>query len=103
MQSKKIKPNAKCPCNSGKKYKKCCYINPKIVKGKPPNDEVIRIVGRLNELFKKLEDQMLILSKNKQAFVDGDTLEEIHNILGWFVSFKIPLLIYLNLPHVFII
>mmetsp|Transcript_16855 Transcript_16855/g.25178 ORF Transcript_16855/g.25178 Transcript_16855/m.25178 type:complete len:320 (-) Transcript_16855:13-972(-) len=21
---KKVKPNAKCPCNSGKKYKKCC-------------------------------------------------------------------------------
>ena len=23
-KAKKIKPNAKCPCGSGKKYKKCC-------------------------------------------------------------------------------
>ena len=22
--TRKVKPNAKCPCNSGKKYKKCC-------------------------------------------------------------------------------
>ena len=24
-RTKKIKPNSKCPCDSGKKYKKCCY------------------------------------------------------------------------------
>ena len=24
VKPKKIKPNEKCPCNSGKKYKKCC-------------------------------------------------------------------------------
>ena len=24
MKVKKTKPNAKCPCGSGKKYKKCC-------------------------------------------------------------------------------
>jgi hypothetical protein len=24
---KKIKPNEKCICQSGKKYKKCCYLN----------------------------------------------------------------------------
>ena len=24
-KTKKIKPNSKCPCDSGKKYKKCCY------------------------------------------------------------------------------
>jgi len=24
-QGKKISRNDKCPCNSGKKYKKCCY------------------------------------------------------------------------------
>ena len=23
-KKKKIKPNDRCPCNSGKKYKKCC-------------------------------------------------------------------------------
>lgn len=26
-KSTKIKPNEKCPCNSGKKYKKCCNNN----------------------------------------------------------------------------
>ena len=26
-KSTKIKPNEKCPCNSGKKYKKCCNSN----------------------------------------------------------------------------
>lgn len=25
VRGKKIKPNSKCPCDSGKKYKKCCY------------------------------------------------------------------------------
>ena len=25
-KTKKIKPNAKCPCGSGKKYKKCCRL-----------------------------------------------------------------------------
>ena len=24
LPQKKVKPNAKCPCGSGKKYKKCC-------------------------------------------------------------------------------
>lgn len=24
-KTKKIQPNVKCPCDSGKKYKKCCY------------------------------------------------------------------------------
>ena len=80
-KAKKIKPNAPCPCGSNKKYKKCCDGKKKSVKGKPPDDVVIQVVKKMDELFKKLEDQMLILSKNKQAFVDGDTLEEIHNIL----------------------
>lgn len=26
-REKKIKPNQKCPCDSGKKYKKCCGGN----------------------------------------------------------------------------
>jgi uncharacterized protein YecA (UPF0149 family) len=26
-KGKKIKPNSKCPCKSGLKYKKCCYLN----------------------------------------------------------------------------
>jgi hypothetical protein len=24
---KKVRPNEKCPCGSGKKYKKCCMYN----------------------------------------------------------------------------
>lgn len=24
----KLQPNKKCPCGSGKKYKKCCYLDP---------------------------------------------------------------------------
>jgi pRiA4b ORF-3-like protein/SEC-C motif-containing protein len=32
----KLQRNEKCPCNSGKKYKKCCYTDPK------KNKEIIR-------------------------------------------------------------
>lgn len=31
-KQKKIQPNSKCPCESGKKYKKCCF-------GKPPPEQ----------------------------------------------------------------
>ena len=39
LTSKKIKPNAPCPCNSKKKYKKCCqqFVD-KVDNTKDPND-----------------------------------------------------------------
>ena len=31
-ENTKTKPNDKCPCGSGKKYKKCCFKNKKVEK-----------------------------------------------------------------------
>ena len=31
--TKKIKPNAKCHCGSGKKYKKCCRASDQLLRG----------------------------------------------------------------------
>src|SRR3990172_5372054 len=38
----KLQRNEKCPCGSGKKYKKCCYLDP------DKNAEIIRAVSRAN-------------------------------------------------------
>ena len=49
----KIKRNDKCPCDSGKKYKRCCYLDP--VK----NAEIIRAAS----IAKTYEEVLTILSK----------------------------------------
>ncbi|MBW2075796.1 MAG: SEC-C domain-containing protein, partial [Deltaproteobacteria bacterium] len=48
----KINRNDKCPCGSGKKYKRCCYLDP--VK----NAEIIRAAS----IAKTYEEVLTILS-----------------------------------------
>ncbi len=40
---KKVERNAPCPCGSGKKYKKCCYLDP----GK--NEELLRAISQVDD------------------------------------------------------
>ncbi len=52
---KKIQRNDKCPCRSGKKYKKCCLVNP--VK----NAEIVRatsIAQTYEELYQIISKPM---------------------------------------------
>lgn len=54
----KIKRNDKCPCGSGKKYKKCCYLN------SDKNAEIIRATS----IAKTYEEAFTILSKPTEIY-----------------------------------
>ena len=54
----KIKRNDKCPCRSGKKYKKCCYLDA------DKNTEIIRATS----IAKTYEEAFTILSKPTEIY-----------------------------------
>ena len=54
----KIKRNDKCPCGSGKKYKKCCYLDA------DKNTEIIRATS----IAKTYEEVFTILSKPTEIY-----------------------------------
>ena len=54
----KIKRNDKCPCGSGKKYKKCCYLD------SDKNAEIIRATS----IAKTYEEAFTILSKPTEIY-----------------------------------
>jgi len=54
----KIKRNEKCPCGSGKKYKKCCYLD------SDKNAEIIRATS----IAKTYEEAFTILSKPTEIY-----------------------------------
>lgn len=54
----KIKRNDKCPCGSGKKYKKCCYLD------EDKNTEIIRATS----IAKTYEEAFTILSKPTEIY-----------------------------------
>ena len=54
----KIKRNDKCPCGSGKKYKKCCYLD------SDKNAEIIRATS----IAKTHEEAFVILSKPTKIY-----------------------------------
>ncbi len=54
----KIKRNDKCPCGSGKKYKKCCY---------PDSDTNAEII-RATSIAKTYEEAFTILSKPTEIY-----------------------------------
>lgn len=99
---KKVKPNAKCPCGSGKKYKKCCkkkqvqranmtpkaaYLteNPTDLKSFmmanmdfAPKDKVISMILR-NRIDNKTNKNKII---SKSDFVKQDYLQEVEEWCG---------------------
>ncbi len=54
----KIKRNDKCPCGSGKKHKKCCYLD------SDKNAEIIRATS----IAKTYEEAFTILSKPTEIY-----------------------------------
>ncbi|WP_446008576.1 IS1096 element passenger TnpR family protein [Candidatus Electrothrix sp.] len=54
----KLKRNDKCPCGSGKKYKKCCYLD------EEKNAEILRLTSQTNN-FDKLAE---LLSRPMQIY-----------------------------------
>lgn len=62
FDSVKLGRNELCPCDSGKKYKKCCLINPKYEGNEEiPRDRVATLLGR-KRLSDKLKSENLTLS-----------------------------------------
>jgi hypothetical protein len=68
----KLKRNDKCPCGSGKKYKKCCYLD------EEQNAEILRLapqVASLEELTELLSQPMQIY--RLKVVLKGMKLDEI--------------------------
>src|SRR5579863_4888736 len=54
--------NELCPCNSGKKYKKCCLLSPMIEDGEKKSEKrTAALLGR-KRLLEKLESDNIIVS-----------------------------------------
>jgi hypothetical protein len=45
--SQKITRNGKCPCGSGKKFKKCCLAKAKVVMAAPPEKRIEVMVNQI--------------------------------------------------------
>lgn len=62
FDSVKLKRNELCPCDSGKKYKKCCLINPKYEGNEEiPEDRAATLIGQ-KRLAEKIKNRGAILS-----------------------------------------
>lgn len=62
FDSVKLGRNELCPCDSGKKYKKCCLINPKYEDNEEtPEDHAATLLGQ-KRLAEKLKNQNVMLS-----------------------------------------
>jgi len=62
FDSVKLKRNELCPCDSGKKYKKCCLINPKYEGNEEiPEDRAATLLGQ-KRLSEKIKSRGAILS-----------------------------------------
>lgn len=84
----KIKPNEQCPCESGKKYKKCCFVsdyNARADQAKDfetcldANEKNAITSERLNRLNTYFLDRYNIQSINITGLVNNLTLNKIHN------------------------
>lgn len=59
----KIKPNEKCPCDSGKKYKKCCAA------------EMLRLKQQARDLFATYMNEL-------PSKFDDERLQRVHDMLA---------------------
>lgn len=60
VDSVKLKRNELCPCDSGKKYKKCCLINSKIINEETAQERALNLKGR-KRLLNKMQNENIIL------------------------------------------
>ena len=71
----KIKRNDPCPCGSGKKYKKCCLLQPSVGQSMSfMDDEGLHVIGQgsgpsdeeLEEMTKEYQKQMKLTPEWKE-------------------------------------
>ena len=60
FDSVKLKRNELCPCDSGKKYKKCCLVNSKLTNAETDEERAINLKGR-KRLLNKMQNENIIL------------------------------------------
>lgn len=83
FDSVKLKRNELCPCDSGKKYKKCCLINPNYEGNEEiPEDRAATLLGR-KRLSDKLKSENLTLSPpiDSMPKISGCILELAQDLL----------------------
>lgn len=68
----KPKRNAPCPCGSGKKYKKCCYLT----KEPPERNKVIPLTSGSLEIDNYYYEDNDIFSVVPENFVDNTVLDD---------------------------
>jgi hypothetical protein len=83
FDSVKLKRNELCPCESGKKYKKCCLINPKYEGNEEiPQDRAATLLGK-KRLAEKLKSSNIIPSSpiDSMPKISGSILELANEML----------------------
>jgi hypothetical protein len=83
FDSVKLGRNELCPCDSGKKYKKCCLINPQYEANEEiPQDRVATLVGK-KRLAEKITNRGAILSPPVDSMpkISGCILELAQDLL----------------------
>lgn len=73
----RFKPYEKCPCESGKKYKFCCYINSNGSKNDPIKYSAGRLTAEGQKLFRDTEFKMCFTFGSSQC---SDTIIGAHSI-----------------------
>lgn len=83
FDSVKLGRNELCPCDSGKKYKKCCLVNPNYEGNEAiPEDRAAMLLGR-KRLSDKLKSENLTLSPpiDSMPKISGCILELAQDLL----------------------
>lgn len=73
----RFKPYEKCPCESGKKYKFCCYVNSTDSKNDPIEYTAGRLTAEGQKLFRDTEFKMCFTFDSSQC---SDTIIGAHSI-----------------------
>lgn len=68
VDSAKLKRNELCSCDSGKKYKKCCLINSKIINEETAEERALNLTGR-KRLLNKMQNQNIILHQPSDSML----------------------------------
>ena len=85
-KKKKIGRNDPCPCGSGKKYKKCCWLKEMKLKTLP---ESLRVELKKKQMYEMFEAKKEELSKKaREMFKNGASAFDIAKEFGWVYEWK---------------
>src|SRR3990167_4575431 len=68
FDSVKLKRNELCPCDSGKKYKKCCLVNAKNGDEETAEERAINLKGQ-KRLLNKMQNENIILHQASDSML----------------------------------